>query len=325
MPEEEKNKNIPENDDDRIKIGGGKKVSALESFRRLNEKARSEEIREESRLEAARAEKERAAREEYARKLAEERIELMKLKAGVISEDDIPQPPPEAVKKYTLKDKISNFFYHNKAYVIFFTALAALVIFLVYDYVTNERPDASMIIIVRNNEFVTRAQDIQTLLEPYCEDYNGDGLVYLRVSYLPAVMDSTADTAELYYNQGEQTRLVAEFQTAESVMVITNDAVTEKLGLNENVFADLRDLYPGNEYVTEYGFMLNGTKIAEDIKFTAMPGDLYLAFRKPRGALGINEKDFAENYENALKIWNNYLNGTPVSEDIEHYSDRWSK
>ena len=105
MAEIEKNEQVePAENNDKKK---GK--SFLQTYREVNEKARAEELKRESEAEAARAERERQARAAYNEKLRQERLELMKLKQGIISEADIPKE--EVVQKeYSIWEKISNFF-----------------------------------------------------------------------------------------------------------------------------------------------------------------------------------------------------------------------
>ena len=106
---EEKNNEI-KNDENGEKTEVSGKVSVLENMRRINEKQHREELEAEAEREKERAEKERQERERYEKKLERDRIELMKLKQGIISDEDIPHEA-EPVKEYTAWEKIGNFFY----------------------------------------------------------------------------------------------------------------------------------------------------------------------------------------------------------------------
>ena len=96
----------------------GKEKSFLETVREINERDRKAAEEEERRREEERREKEEAARKAHERKLNRDRIELMKLKQGIIDEDDIPKEEPQPKKEYTTWEKISNFFYLNKLYIV---------------------------------------------------------------------------------------------------------------------------------------------------------------------------------------------------------------
>lgn len=326
---EEKNNEI-KNDENGEKTEVSGKVSVLENMRRINEKQHREELEAEAEREKERAEKERLERERYEKKLERDRIELMKLKQGIISDEDIPHEA-EPVKEYTAWEKIGNFFYHNKMPLIVGAVIVLLAVFLIRDVVTNKKPDVSIMIMASDSELDFRTGDIEKLLEPYCEDFNGDGEVYVRVSYLPAVYSD--DNLDAYFNQSAQTKLMAEFQSGDSIIVIADadtchtvgiDTVSENGNPVDPVLVDMRTIYPDDENCTELGYMLSGTDFAEDIKYTAMSDSLFIGFRLPRESLGVNMEKFTANYNNALKLWDNYLNKTEAvhDENVKYHSEQ---
>lgn len=326
---EEKNNDI-KNDESGEKTEVSGKVSVLENMRRINEKQRREELEAEAEREKERAEKERLERERYEKKLERDRIELMKLKQGIISDEDIPHEA-EPVKEYTAWEKIGNFFYHNKMPLIIGAVIVLLAVFLIRDVVTNKKPDVSIMIMASDTELDFRTGDIEKLLEPYCEDFNGDGEVYVRVSYLPAVYSD--DNLDAYFNQSAQTKLMAEFQSGDSIIVIADadtchtvgiDTVSENGNPVDPILVDMRTIYPDDENCIELGYMLSGTSFAEDIKYTAMSDSLFIGFRLPREALGVNMEKFTANYNNALKLWDNYLNRTEAvhDENVKYHSEQ---
>lgn len=316
---DEKNIINAENDDERTEVSG--KVSVIENMRRINRKQRQEELEAEAEREKERAERERRERESYEKKLEHDRIELMKLKQGIISDEDIPCEE-KIVKEYTLAERIGNFFYHNKMPLFVGALIVLLAVLFVRDIITNKKPDVAVMIMANDPEFDFRTGDIEKLLEPYCEDFNGDGEVYVRVSYLPAVYDD--NSMDVYYNQSYQTKLMAEFQSGDSIIVIADADVCSTVGIDtvsengnpvEQILADMRTIYPDDENCMELGYMLSGTSFAEDIKYTAMSDSLFIGFRVPREALGVNMEKFTANYNNALKLWDNYLNKNEVVRD----------
>lgn len=326
---EEKNNDI-KNDENGEKTEVSGKVSVLENMRRINEKQHREELEAEAEREKERAEKERQERERYEKKLERDRIELIKLKQGVISDEDIPHEA-EPVKEYTVWEKIGNFFYHNKMPLIVGAVIVLLAVFLIRDVVTNKKPDVAIMIMASDSELDFRTGDIEKLLEPYCEDFNGDGEVYVRVSYLPAVYSD--DNLDAYFNQSAQTKLMAEFQSGDSIIVIADadtchtvgiDTVSENGNPVDPILVDMRTIYPDDENCTELGYMLSGTSFAEDIKYTAMSDSLFIGFRLPREALGVNMEKFTANYNNALKLWDNYLSKTEAvhDENVKFHSEQ---
>ena len=298
---------MPENENKSPKKG----KSFMDVYREVNAREHAEELKREAELEAQRAERERRQRESYEAKLRQERLELLKLKQGVIAEEDVVyEKEPE--KHYTVWQRIGNFFYHNKVYIIFGTLLAALAAFLIYDYVSTVRPDAVVMIIASDGEFNFITEDISEFLGQYCNDNNGDGKVSVRVSYLPAA--PSEDSVSMYYQQADQTKLMAEFQGTEAIMVMGDYEACEVLGITEGVLADLSEYFPDDENVTELGYMLSGTDFAKDIGYEGLADNIFLGFRQPKkGSFGTSEKDFQKNFDNAIELWRNYLNGNIIN------------
>jgi hypothetical protein len=205
-------------------------------------------------------------------------------------------------------------------YIIIGTIIAIVAIFLIYDIVTNKSPDVSIMIIASDDEFDLRTEDIEKLFEPYCDDFNGDGEVYVRVSYMPAVVDTSGGYADMYYSSSYQTKLVAEFQGETSIMVIADEYTCETVNIEDGVLADMTEIYPDDENAVTLGYMLSGTDFGEDIKYSSMPDDLFMGFRVPTSGIGVNEEKFQSNYENALKMWDNYLTGTTVETNAKYHS-----
>lgn len=194
--------------------------------------------------------------------------------------------------------------------------VAAIGGFLIFDLVTKVDPDVAVMIIAEDDEFYFRTNDIAALLEQYCEDFNGDKHISVRVSYLPAVVD---ENSNLYYSQSDQTKLVAEFMSCNSIIVIADRFTCETVDIADGVLADMREVYPDDENAMELGYLLKNTNFDEDIGYEDMPDDFFIGFRVPVEGMGKMEK-FQENYDNALKLWDNYLNGNivnPAAEETE--------
>ncbi|MCL2054246.1 MAG: hypothetical protein FWG90_07430 [Oscillospiraceae bacterium] len=285
------------------------KKSFLDNYLEINRQEREAEVE----VEAKAAEHRRAEREEYEKQLARERIELMKLKSGVEAElGSLKEEAPERV--YTIKEKIADFFYHYKAHLIVFALMAGLAGFLIYDVASRVQPDVSVIFMATDGNFALYAEKAAEVFERYCEDFNGDKKVVVRVSYLPVKGDNDSQ-ADFYYNQAEQLKLMAAFQTTDTIIIIADREAVKEAVIEEGVLKDLREVYPHNEDVNEYGYMLNATSFAEDIGYPDLADNLFASFREPHGGAGVNEKDFIMHYNNAIAMWDNYINGNIVNEE----------
>ena len=123
------------------------KVSAFRNAAEQQAKLRRDAELKERRRQKAAAEAAEHSREEYAKELAEEKVDLIRLKQGVITDSDKVFRSDDAPKEYTLWQRIGNWFYHAKWWLgiaVFFVLLGA---FLIYDYVTRENPDFRILVL----------------------------------------------------------------------------------------------------------------------------------------------------------------------------------
>ena len=106
-------------------------------------------------------------------KESDEKRELLKLKQGIISESEvIEQDVHEQPEKQTVAKKIDNFFFRNKWFVAAGAFFAAVGFFLVYQAVTREQPDLTVILAVSDTSkapgLYQKVNDIELALEKYC-------------------------------------------------------------------------------------------------------------------------------------------------------------
>ena len=116
----------------------------------------------------------------------------MKLKQGIIEEKDIPKEEPQPKKEYTLREKISNFIYLNKLYIVIGTAAALFLGFIIYDMATRVVPDTVILYIADDPQMKDYTDKAGEIFSGFCEDFNGDRKVVADVYYLPAEGDEEA-------------------------------------------------------------------------------------------------------------------------------------
>ncbi len=290
-----------------VKSDGNDKsvLDRLREQQALEEKALAEKERE------ALAEKARIEREErasYEKKLAQEKVELMKAKAG-FSDGIVFEK--EAEKEYTFAEKVGNFFYHNKVYIAIILAIAVLAAFLAYDILTKETADVTVLVIANDEELGYRTDDISEIFAKYTPDFDGDGKSQVFVHYLPAVPNTDDGNLDTAYEQANQTKLLGEFQMGDAVVVISDSVSTEAMGI-EDLFSNMSEIYPDDENALTYGYKLNATSLDEETYYENMPDDLYITFRTPQKTMSGSIEDFERNYANALEMFDNYLNKNEV-------------
>lgn len=286
---------------------GEKPKSFLQTVREIDAADRKAELVQEAKKAEERAAKEELQRRAYEEKLKQEKLELMKLKQGLISDEDIPKEE-KVEKEYTFSEKVSNFFYHYKWHVIVGTLGAAFVAFLVHDYVTTERPDIQGLYIALDYDMAYSSDTIKEAVSEYCpEDYNGDGEKMVKIYYVPAGY-SDDNAASMYLAQGDRTKLIGEFQSGNSVMIIGDKYSYGCIGVLENCFADCRELFPDDPYAEELGYRLAGTDFKELIGRPDMDdSQLYVSFRLPMKTMGMSEAEMQKNFDRTVAFWRNFL------------------
>ena len=121
--------------------------SALQVVREQQEAAQRLMEEKQAELLKQHEEAERLEREEHERRLREERIELMRLKQGLIEESETIHEEKEEEVKLSFLKKISNFFYHNKWWLGMGVIGAVTVIWLTASLLGRSHPDMIVTIV----------------------------------------------------------------------------------------------------------------------------------------------------------------------------------
>ena len=211
--------------------------SFLETVREIDEKEkRMEEEAEEKRRQIL-AEKQKKEREEYDKRIRQERIELMRLKQGVITESEMIPTKDDEAPKLSFWKKIGNFFYHSKWWLVITVFIVSVFTYMIVDYITTVRPD--MIVMVLTDDLTLQSSNdyLSNYFEQYVDDVNEDGEISVDIYRIP--IDNDISNAEYY--TGNMTKLSSQFQLADSIMVITDAVANEKI-LAEETLVNLEEL-----------------------------------------------------------------------------------
>ena len=256
-----------------------KEPSVLDIARELE--AKQQQIaREQAAAAAAQAEKERLAYEEQ---LRQDRLELIRLKQGVIGESETIHEERPAEKHYTLGQRIGNFFYHNKWWLGIACFFVAMTGYLTWQWVTTVRPDMIVLLLVDDDFFNAACNErIGDIFEQFIEDENGDGKVAVDVYYIPA-SEAAADNSGY---TGNTTKLFAEFQIAEACIVISDDAADQFI-VPDSTLYDLSADYGQYAQTEAMRFYLTDTAFFDDLEWDGDPlgKDVYIGIRSVRKTL----------------------------------------
>lgn len=248
----------------------------------------------------------------YEEQLRQDRLELMRLKQGVIDESETIREENEEKKKYSITERIGNFFYHNKWWMGVAAFFAFVVGFLVYQTVTTVHPDMIVLLLVHDDLLnATCNEQIGELFAQYIEDENGDGKVVCDVYYIPA-SDQTADRSGY---TGDSTKLFAEFQIGEACIVISDEGADQFI-VPEHTLTDLEEPFGQYEQTDGMRFYLSDTKFAEDIGWTEgkLDQDIYIGIRSVRDTLDSKE-EMQETFDISYPALQKFIEayGTPAT------------
>lgn len=241
-------------------------------------------------------------RKDYEKQLDNEKIELVKLKNGVIDESDIIKEEAPEVIKLSKKEWLKNFWWHNKIIIILVVFAIAVVSYITYDSLSRVKPDIKVMMTV-NNGLVNRTEEVADYFERFCPDINGDGEVNVQILSAPL----TEDTNDYVQIQKYQEVYLANMQTGEIIFILTDDKTDADIysdNESDNLLSDVSPDFADNEFVTNKGLSLKGDYIEDVFKYhTNYPQDIYLGMRAPIKTLKDSKDDMQKNYDKAYEIF----------------------
>ncbi len=286
-----------------------KEKSVLEIAREMEaqQQAAAAEAEAKARALARQAEEERKAA--YEKQLREERLELMRLKQGVIEESETIREEQEEQKQYTIWQKIGNFFYHNKWWMGIGGFFVFVVGFLVYSTLTTVKADLIVLLVSDDDSFNAQCSyRIEEIFEQYIEDENGDGEISVDVYYIPASEESAMQSGYT----GDSTKLFAEFQIGDSLLVIS-DEDADAFIVPDSTLDDLEPHFGDYAQTEGFRFYLHDTDFAEAVGWEEeLDKDIYIGIRKVKDTFSFKEK-MQENYDIAFPALQKFIEefGTP--------------
>lgn len=272
--------------------------SLIETMREIDAKEAQREQEAEERRQAIIAAQEKREKEEYSKKIRQERIELMRLKQGVIEESEIIREEKEEKKRLSLWGKIRNFLYHSKWWLGITVFIVGIFAFLIVDYVTQVEPDIIVMVLTDDADIQNRTPEIEAYFTQFTEDENGDDKI--KVDIYPIPVNDNFESSDFY--TGSVTKLSTQFQMADAIFVLTDAKANQYIAPDETL-ADLETLYPGHKNIREEGYYLRHTDFATKIGYPGnVDRDLSIGLRKPTQTYDSLE-EMEENYAIAEKVF----------------------
>lgn len=263
----------------------------IEFERELREQEREEkELRE--KLEAERRETEEKERAEYEKNLQDKKIELVKLRQGVIESSDVVKEVHEEPQKLTLGQKISGVWYRSKWLIIFIVVVAAAFAYIIYDSATAVQPDFTVLAISDGTALYYRTVELEEFIESFADDINGDGKVNVMIYNI------STDYSDATMASSNQVQLMSQLMTGENVIVVSDNEE-----LPDFEFIDFRERFPDDERITERGFLLSSPLAKEKLKWEAMPDSLFIGIRSPEKLLATAKEQMQAHVDDATPVF----------------------
>lgn len=283
----------------------------IESMREIDEKEAQKEAEAEKRRQAILSEKEKEEKEAYAKQIQQDRIELIRLKQGVIEESETIREEHEEAPKLSFWGKVKNFLYHSKWWIWITAFLVGVFVFLIVDYVTQVKPDLIVMVLTDDYDMQNHTHQLEEYLEQFTDDENEDGKIHVDIYPIP-VTDNMSDTD---YYTGNLTKLSANFQMADSIMIITDAKANEFIAADETL-TNLEELYPDCKNIRENGYYLRHTDFATKIDYPGnVDRDLSIGLRTPVKTMSDSKEKMQENYDAALKVFER------IMEDLDNTTE----
>ncbi len=247
---------------------------------------------------------EEEARKAYEEQLRQEKLELIRLKQGVIEESTTIHEETPELQKHSIWQRIGNFFYHNKWWLWLACFFVFLVGYLVWQIVTTVHPDLIVLLVVDDDTLnYGYNASMCELFRQYTEDVNGDGKVVAEVYYMPA----SERISENDGYTGDMTKLFAEFQISEAVIVIS-DADADKYIVPDSTLYDLEADFGQYAQTDKMRFYLSDTDFANDIGWTEgkLDEDIYIGIRSVRKTMD-SEEEMQEVFDNCYPVLKQFI------------------
>ena len=279
------------------KIKPGKSV--FQNLREENEKKQKMLEDEQQRLQRQVELREKQRRDAYEKRIQQERLELMRLKQGVIEESPlIPEEEDEEEVKLSFREKVKSFLYLNKWWMGLACFVILLGVFLIRDYMSRPRPDMVVLLIGKYGA-IGESENLSEYVKSFADDFNGNGKTEVEVYYID--YDSKEDYAN--YANGSDTKLTTEMQIADAVMVISDHDFSGMV-VPDEVFVDLSSLFPDNEHIDKQFFYLKDTDFADRVGAdrSKIKDDTYIAVRAPKRVMYASADDMQKTYDKDMPV-----------------------
>lgn len=223
----------------------------------------------------------------------------LEFKKSVINDEEFEKENYDEFKPKSFKEKVQNYWYHNKIITFIILFFIALAIFMGYQFLKKPKFDIKPIIATQFS-YLGFDENIKKVFENYTNDIDGNGKIEI-------IIENVILRSEGLNNTGiESAKLLASFQVNYNFIYIMDNITYDRINPPNDMFVDLSEIYPDNKNIDGHKFYIKGTKFGADTGLDAVEQDLFLLIRSEK-TLGnkISEKDkkaYNDNLEILKKI-----------------------
>lgn len=213
----------------------------------------------------------------------------------------------------TKKDKWDHFWYYHKVHVVIGLIALAFVGLMIFDMVTKVNPDYNIGVISSYSIPAEVSEALADEMEKYGYDRNGDGEVVVQINTYEIAQGENAENADPNMQMAGYVKLAGDLQTGDSYIFLTDDASFIAYGTEDSVFSYLDGSIP-EEGATDYENMrlpMSECKGLADTEVGQLFSDYSFSLRIVRDDL---LEDNPQYYLDAKELFENLVNGTPVSQ-----------
>lgn len=239
--------------------------------------------------------------EDEERRLRREKIELLKLKQGIISESEIiPQDKAEK-PKMTLPQKIGAFLDLNKGFIAMGAVAAAIIAGIFFMLFSREPEDIMVLVVItdENSALKQHSEDIEKALEMYCPDFDNNGSVHVGISVADISADAQGDAL-----RAQNDMLSLEMDTRHRQLIISDGGFMSYI---KGSFGDNAKVIMESE---PSGVPLNSTHFAENAGVGDCSDDVKFFIR---GEMKGDSKTATVQRERAIELVKNIIENKAVN------------
>lgn len=248
-------------------------------------------------------------------RLKRERLELLKMKQGLIEDSEIIVQNEHYIQP-ELKGKAwwSNFLYHHKIHIILIAFFSFIIVFMIHQTLTREKADLR-VLVCTSKSYTLINKEIELAFEEYCPDFNGDGNIHV-------------DVFDVYLNQNEinpdvfmanQTKLFGELaEGAAQIFIVDNVTYDVLISQSSDIFHNMKDIYPDSSDITEKGFAVKGSHFAKLAQWESVDDDVFFALRTEFKGMTSKESKVAKEQVKSIEVLGNIIFDRLITENNDN-------